>query len=163
MIPFWWACCTAWQTARKSSSRWRGGSALLVAVLGDRHALDQLHDEVGPAALRRPGVEDLGDVRVVHHGQGLALGLEAGDHPPAVHPRLDDLQGHLAAHGVRLLGQPDDAHAPLADLPHQHVRADGRARPLGARQVEGGGRPLGQVEQVAAACIGAQERLDLGA
>ena len=24
MTPFWWACCTAWQTGRNSSSRWRG-------------------------------------------------------------------------------------------------------------------------------------------
>ena len=26
MIPFWWACCTAWQTATNSSSRARTGS-----------------------------------------------------------------------------------------------------------------------------------------
>ena len=31
----------------------------------------------------RPGVEHLGDVRVVHQGQGLPLGLEPGQHLPA--------------------------------------------------------------------------------
>ena len=36
MIPFWWACCTAWQTGTNSSSRCRGVSLRLVAVLGDR-------------------------------------------------------------------------------------------------------------------------------
>ena len=32
--------------------------------------------------------------------QGLPLGLEPGDHLLRVHARLDDLQGHLAAHGL---------------------------------------------------------------
>ena len=52
MMPFWWACWTAWQTGTNSSSRCAGRQAVLVAVLGDRHALDQLHDEVGPAGCR---------------------------------------------------------------------------------------------------------------
>ena len=80
MMPFWWACWMAWQTGTNSSSRWRGVQLVLVAVLGDRHALDQLHDEEGPAVGGRAGVEDLGDVGVVHQGQGLPLGLEAGEH-----------------------------------------------------------------------------------
>ena len=83
MIPFWWACCTAWQTRMNSSSRSRDREAVLVAVLGDRDAADQLHDEVGPAGVGGPGVEDPGDVGVVHQGQGLPLGLEPGDHLPA--------------------------------------------------------------------------------
>ena len=41
--------------------------------------VDQLHDEVGPAGVGGAGVEDPGDVGVVHQRQGLALGLEAGD------------------------------------------------------------------------------------
>ena len=45
-----------------------------------------------------------------------------------VHARLDDLQGHLAADGLGLLGHVDDAHAPLADLLQQLVGADRRAR-----------------------------------
>ena len=35
MIPFWWACCTAWQTWTNSSSRSRIVSLFSVAVLGD--------------------------------------------------------------------------------------------------------------------------------
>ncbi len=51
----------------------------VVAVLGDGDAVDQLHDEVRTARVGCPGVEDTGDVLVVHQGQGLALGLEACD------------------------------------------------------------------------------------
>ena len=50
---------------------------------------------------------------MVHQRQGLALGLEPGDDLARVHPRLDDLEGDLAADGLRLLGHVDDAHARL--------------------------------------------------
>ena len=83
-----WACCTAWQTDRNNSSRSRGGELLLVAVLGDRDALDQLHHEVRPAALGGAGIEDAGDVGMVHQRQGLPLGLEAGDHLAVSMPGL---------------------------------------------------------------------------
>ena len=91
------------------------------------NALDQLHHEVGPAAVGRAGVEHPGDVGVVHQGQGLPLGLEAGDDVARVHARLDDLEGHLAANGVLLLGDEDQAHPALADLLHELVGADDRA------------------------------------
>ena len=104
---------------------------LLVAVLRDRHAFDQLHDEVGPAAVGRAGVEHLGDVRMVHHRQRLPLGLEAGDHLPRVHARLDDLERDRPLDRLGLLGHEDDAHAAFADLLQQLVGADDRAGPLG--------------------------------
>ena len=44
-----------------------------VAILGDGDALDQFHDEVGPAALGRAAVQHLGDMGMVHQGQGLPL------------------------------------------------------------------------------------------
>ncbi len=56
-----------------------GRQAIGVAILGDGHSLDQLHDEERPAAVGGAGVENLGDVVVVHQGQGLALGLEPSD------------------------------------------------------------------------------------
>ena len=105
-----------------------GRQLVLVAVLGDRDAPHEVHHEVGPAGLGRPGVEDLGDVRVVHQGQRLPLGLEAGDHLLGVHAQLDDLQRHLAADRLLLLGHVDDAQAALADLLQQLVGADHRAR-----------------------------------
>ena len=104
--------------------------AMLIAVARDGHALDQLHHEVRPPAIGGPGVEDLGDIGVVHQGQGLALGLEPGDDLLAIHAGLDDLQGHPAADGMLLLGHEDGAHAPFADLLEQLVRTDDRARTL---------------------------------
>ena len=76
---------------------------------------------------------------MVHQGQGLALGLEAGDDFPGVHSRLDDLQGHLAAHGVALFGHEDHAHPALANLLAELVAADALARPLGDGGRVGGG------------------------
>ena len=62
----------------------------LVAILGDRHARNQLHHEIRPTMLRRSRIEDLGDVGMVHHRQRLPLRLKARDHLPRVHSRLDD-------------------------------------------------------------------------
>ena len=124
MMPFWCACCTAWQTVTKQFEPLASGEIALVAVFGDRDALHQFHDEVWSAGVRRPGVEDLGDVRVVHHGQGLPFGLEAGDHLARVHPGLDDLQRHATADGPLLLGHEHHAKAALADLLQQLVRPD---------------------------------------
>ena len=112
--------------------------------------LDQLHHEVGPAGVGGAGLEHLGDVGVVHHRQRLPLGLEAGDHLPRVHARLDDLERHPAADGAELLGHEHDAHAPLADLFQQLVRADHRPRtlrrlPPGAAHCAVGGARQGHV------------------
>ena len=60
-----------------------------------------------------------------------------------VHARLDDLQRDLAADGLLLLGHVDDAHAPLADLLEQLVRADPRAGPLGDGPAVAAGPPVG--------------------
>ena len=65
---------------------------------------------------------------MVHESQGLALGLEAGNHRARIHARLEHLQGHGAAEGLLLLGQEDHAKAPFADLFAQLVRANLRAR-----------------------------------
>ena len=65
---------------------------------------------------------------MVHHRQRLPLGLEAGNHLPAVHAWLDNLERHTAADRRLLIGHVDDAHPALADLLQQLVRADDRAR-----------------------------------
>ena len=101
---------------------------LLVAILGDRQALDQLHGEVGPAAFGRARIKHLGNVRMVHDRQRLPLGLETGDDLAGVHARLDDLQRHPTHHRLALLGHVDHAHAALANLLQQLVGADLCAR-----------------------------------
>ena len=121
IIPFWCACWIAWQTGIKSSSRCRGLSRpwSQYSVIG--HALDEFHHKKRPACIGRTGVEHLGDVEVFHHGEGLPLGLEAGDHLGAVHAGFDDLQRDPAADRPILFGHEDGAHAPLADFLQQLV------------------------------------------
>src|SRR5579871_3952977 len=92
-----------------------GRQLALVAVLRDRNAFDQFHHEVRSAGVRGARVEDLGDVRMIHHRQGPTLGFEAGDDLLGVHPGLDDLQGDAAADGVLLLGHVDRTEAAFAD------------------------------------------------
>ena len=78
-------------------------------------------------------------LRVVHQGQRLPLGLEAGDHLARVHAGLDDLQGDQAPDRLGLLGHVDRAHAAFADLLQELVGADDRAGALGCRRlIEGG-------------------------
>ena len=97
---------------------------VLIAVLGDGNAPDQLHHEIRSAGLGGAGVEDAGDVFVLHHRQRLPLGLEARDDLLGVHPQLDDLQRDAAADGMNLLGHEDDAEAALADLFQELVASD---------------------------------------
>ena len=107
------------------------GQSLSVAIFGERHPFDQFHDEVRLAGRGNTAVEDAGDVRVVHQGQRLPLGVEPGEHPFGVHPCLDQLQGHLPLHRLRLTGQVHRAHAPFADHFDQRVATgDNRADPI---------------------------------
>ena len=94
-----------------------------VAVFGDRYAFDVFHDEVGPAAVGQPSVEHFRDVGVVHHGQRLPLGLEAGQNGFRVHAGLDQLQRDLTADRRGLLGHPDGPHPPFADFFQQLIAA----------------------------------------
>ena len=108
----------------------------LVAEPGDRNALDQLHHEVGASLFGGAGVEDLGDVGVVHQGQCLAFGPEPGQDLAAVHAGLDELQRDGPPHRLGLLGHVDRAHAPLADRLEEFVRADDRARAVRRRSTD---------------------------
>ena len=116
MIPFW--CGVLHGRADLAEERQPGVEveAVGVAVLGDRDPFHQLHDEERAAVGGRAGIEDAGDIGVLHQRQGLALGLEPGQDIPRVHPPLDQLQRHLAADRPELLGEEDCAHPPLADL-----------------------------------------------
>ncbi len=129
---------------------------VLVAVAGDGHPLDQIHDEVRPADAGGAGVQHAGDVGVVHQGQSLAFGLEAGDDLAGVHAGLDQLDGDEALDRLGLLGHPDAAHAALADRLDELVRADHRAGALRGRLVDG---RLGSARQRAVQqAVGADRR-----
>ena len=162
MSPFWWACWTAWQTwAKKLQALWNA-ELVLVAVLGDGDALHQFHHEVGPAGVGRAGIEDLGDVGMVHHRQRLPLGLEAGDDLPRVHAELDDLERHPAADRLFLLGHEHDAEAAFADLFQQLVAADLRAGAFAEADEGDGGLVgfVGELEEAAGRIVGGEQGLD---
>ena len=98
-----------------------GAKVGLVAVVGDLDAPHQFHDEVGPTHVGRARIEHLGDVRMIHHGQCLPLGLEPRDDLLGVHAQLDHLEGHFAADRLFLFGDIDHAAAALPDLLQQLV------------------------------------------
>jgi hypothetical protein len=99
----------------------------LIAEFRDWRPLDQFHDEEWPAVGGRAGVEDAGNVRMIHQGERLPFRFEAGQHLTAVHARFDDLERDYPADRLVLLGHVDDAHAPFADLFQQFVRPNLRA------------------------------------
>ena len=47
--------------------------------------------------------------------------LEARQHLPTVHARLDELDRHAPPNGLQLLGNPDRSHSSFADLFEQPV------------------------------------------
>src|SRR5262245_25812787 len=163
MTPFWWACCTAWQTGMNSSSRCRGvrrcssqylviGTPLTRSITKYGRPPPQAPPSQGGEPVLSPpceggawgggraAVQDFGDIRVVHQGQGLALGLEAGDDLLRVHPGLDELERHHALDRLGLLSHPHRAHAPFADLLDELVRAEDGAGSFHCRPCVGGRR-----------------------
>ena len=61
---------------------------------------------------------------MVHHGQRLALQLEAGDDLPGIHAKLDDLERDAAAYRVFLIGDIDHAATAFANFFAELVGAD---------------------------------------
>ena len=114
MMPFWWGGDRlADRHEQFQPLAW--GQVTVVAVFGDRHAVDQLHHEVGPAGVGGAGIEDFGDIGMVHQGQGLAFGLEAGDDLFGIHAQLDDFERDTASNRFLLLRHIDHAAAAFAD------------------------------------------------
>jgi hypothetical protein len=61
----------------------------LVAELGQRQAVDELHDEERLTRGRKAAIENPREVGMIHHRQGLPLLLEALQHGLGVHACLD--------------------------------------------------------------------------
>ena len=137
---------------------------VLIAVFGDGNAGNQLHDKIRPAGVSGSGVEDFGDIGVVHEGQGLSLRLEAGDDLAGVHAQFDDLEGDLAADGLLLLGHVDHRHAALADLLQELVPTNDRARALrrGSHVGSGGQGLAGRLQEPPGLIVRLEQSLDSG-
>jgi hypothetical protein len=76
---------------------------------------------------------------MVHQGQGLTLGLEAGKHLARVHAFLDKLEGDAPLDRFDLLGHPDGTHAASASVDplQKFVAIDPVIRLFGCPDVEG--------------------------
>ena len=123
-----------------------GGELVPLAVVGDLDPAHQFHHEVGPSRVGRPGIENLRDVRMIHHRQRLTLGLEARDDRVGFQAQLNDLQRHPAFDRLRLLSHVNDTAAALADFLEQLVATNAVAFPFGDRDV-GRGRVALRVGQ----------------
>ncbi len=77
---------------------------------------------------------------MVHHGQRLPLGLEAGDDRARVHAELDDFQRDAAPNGFLLVGQVHHAAAAFPDFLEQLVTVNVVAGRFGERGIGGGFR-----------------------
>jgi hypothetical protein len=94
-----------------------GAEPMMVAVVRDRNARDVLHDEVRHTLRGGSGIQHLGDGRMIHQSQRLALGFEAHDDLAGVHAGLDQLESHPPCDRLLLFRQPHLPHAAFADLP----------------------------------------------
>ena len=106
-------------------------TAVTVAV--DVGAADQLHYEIRSSGLRRPGIQYLGDVGMLHQRERLSLGLELRDDAAGVHARLHHLERDLSPDRLLLLRQKNDAAPALTDFLDQLVVSDAISRFLGYR------------------------------
>jgi hypothetical protein len=111
---------------------------LLVAIFRDGDALHVLHDEIRTPVGHGSGIEHAGDRGMIHRGQGLTLGLEAGDDAPGRETRTDELDRHRAPDRRLLLGSVDDPHAALAKNLDDPVRSDEARMGLGRRDGQRG-------------------------
>src|ERR1700685_2508237 len=103
MMAFWCACCTPSQAWMKISKR--AAMLSLIAILRIRQARHVLHDEVWLTLRCRPGVEHLGDARMIHDRDRLPLEYEALQHRRVVHASADQLESDLTVHWGDLIGQ----------------------------------------------------------
>src|SRR2546423_586181 len=96
MMPFWCACCTAWQTGPNNASRSAGVRRCSSQYWVIGTPLTSSITKKGPTIVGGAAVEDLGDVRMVHQRQRLPLGLEAGNDLAAIQAWTDHLERDFA-------------------------------------------------------------------
>ena len=119
------------RAARKCVRNWRCSGVNLTRSAGQDARFYGRRDARRYGGAGYAGIEDLGDVGMVHQGQGLALSLEASDDTLGVHAQLDDLEGDAASDRFLLLGHIDHTAPAFADLLKELIAANPVARLLG--------------------------------
>ena len=100
----------------------------VLGVVRQGRAFDELHHEVGPAAVRYAAVQERRDARMLEPGEDLPFLPEAPRRLVVQPFRVHELEGDLPLVGaVRPLGAVDAAHAAAADQLEQAVPPDPRA------------------------------------
>ena len=101
---------------------------LIVAEFGDGQALHKFHDEVRAALFCCAAIQYASDVGMIHHCQGLTLGLKSGYDLARIHPGLNHLERHSTAHWYFLFGHVNRSHSTFSDLLQDRVTANFGAR-----------------------------------
>jgi len=112
------------------------------------------------AAVSSPA--SLGDVGMIHHGQGLSFRFEPSDDAARVHAQLDDLESDAALHGLALLGHVHHTAAAFPNLLEEFVAANHRAGLLGrhVRRDDGFGQFGGRLFEKTVCPMVSQQRLN---
>jgi len=92
------------------------GQLVLIAIVCDRHSLNQLHYEVWSSRFCCACIEHLSYIWMVHQGERLTLSFEAGYYLFCVHAEFYDLQSHFADYRSFLLGHINSAESAFANL-----------------------------------------------
>ena len=145
--------------------------AVRLAVRGDRHSRDVLHDEVCLAGRRHSTVEQRDDVGMLERGQNLPLGAESARRFAAARRRVRDLdRDAVPEEAIGALGEVHVPHAAFADMLDEAIWANGRSDAHAIRRGDGvvvfghcDHGAIGCVQEVAEPIVGIEERLDLGA
>lgn len=98
---------------------------MLFAELGDRYAVDVLHDEIELAGVADSAVEQTGDVGMGEAGKDLALGAEAVAEEISGEGKIDDLNGDLLVElAVGAVSEVDGTHTAAAQQADESVVTD---------------------------------------
>ena len=61
-----------------------------LAVFRQRNTANQFHHKIGPSGFRCARIQNMCDVAVVHHGQGLSFCFKPTNDLPGIHAGLND-------------------------------------------------------------------------
>jgi hypothetical protein len=104
------------------------GQLLIVAVLVERRAFNELEREIRLAIVSHAGIEQARDVRMDECGEDLPLARKAFVPGGAQQARMHQLERHLALEqAIGALGPPYRAHAALAEQPRHPIRPEAAA------------------------------------
>ena len=94
-----------------------------VAVTGDGFALHEIHHEVRPSIGTGSRVKNLGNVRVIHHRQGLSFDFEPADDTPGIHAQLENFERNRPLNGILLLHPINRTSSPFSHQVDETVGA----------------------------------------